>query len=269
MQGDIDAQSRPVPPTGQDWTAFGCAGVGCISFALFAIAQVVAMIVVLVHAHPDVATVMMHDAPSQASSTVTRWMIETSTAPNLFIYALVGDGAMVIVALILARAFLGASLGDLGLRMPPMASQLALGLLVGIILVVASDIVAAIQAKFVGEHSQVVVEIMKSHKGIPNFILDLATVCVIAPFAEETLFRGVIFNGLQRWMPVTAAAIISGLIFACAHADPSSILPLTVVGTGLALFYRRTGSLIPNMIAHATFNGVALVVVYFLPKLAT
>lgn len=269
MQGDIDAQPTAVPSTGRDWSAFGCAGVGCITFAVFAVAQLVAMVVVIVRAHPDLMAVLMHDPPQVASATVQRWVIDTSTAPNLFLYAVVGDGAMVLMALVLARAFLGASLRDLGLRMPAIASQMALGLAVGIVLVVASDIVAAIQAKLVGEHSQVVVEIMKSHKGMQNFILDLASVCLIAPFAEETLFRGVIFTGLQRWMPVTAAAVVSGLIFACAHADQYSILPLAVVGTGLALFYRYTGSLIPNMIAHATFNGVALVVVYFLPKLAT
>jgi membrane protease YdiL (CAAX protease family) len=77
---------------------------------------------------------------------------------------------------------------------------------------------------------------------------------VAAPFVEELVFRGFLFNALLRYLPVWAAAIVSGALFGLSHGSPSAALPLAGSGVVLAYVYHRTGSLTAAMITHATFN---------------
>lgn len=254
----------------EKWSPVGCGLVGCLSYALFAVAQGVAFVVVLFHAHPEAGQLFLaKPPPSNLAELLQRWTIQISTAQNLFWFAIAGDGIMVVFALIFAAAFLNAKGRSLGLGVPTTGAQLALGVGAGLLLVFVADIVTAGQAKVVGPHPEAVAQILKTHKGAVSFLFDFASVGIIAPFAEELLFRGVIFAGLAQRLPLGWAAAISGVIFGAAHLDPWSIVPLAIVGTGLALLYRRTGSLWPNIIAHATFNGFSLVLVYLFPQLAT
>lgn len=86
---------------------------------------------------------------------------------------------------------------------------------------------------------------------------------VAAPFMEEFVFRGFLFNALLRYMPMWFAAVTSGLIFGLSHGSPTAFLPLAGAGIVLAYVYYRTGSLTASMITHALFNlvNVALLAV--------
>ena len=87
-----------------------------------------------------------------------------------------------------------------------------------------------------------------------------AVICVGAPLAEETLFRGFIFGGLRRWHGFWPAAIISGTMFGLAHAggsDVTFLLPLAVFGFGLALLYELTKSIFPSIYLHCLNNCLA------------
>jgi len=262
-------EERP-PFLKSEWSAAGCGLVGCFSYALFAIAQVVAFAIVLLRAHPEAVRLFTEQPPPpNLSELVQQWTIQISSALNLFWFAVAGDGFMIIFALIFAAAFLNAKGREIGLGVKTSGAQLGLGIAVGLALVLVADLVTAGQAKVVGPHPQAVAEILKTHKGGASFVFDFLSVGIIAPFAEELLFRGVIFAGLAQRLPLYWAAAISGVIFGAAHLDPWSIVPLAVVGTGLALLYRRTGWLWPNVLAHATFNTFSLVLVYLFPQLAT
>lgn len=94
----------------------------------------------------------------------------------------------------------------------------------------------------------------------PGLLLDLMifVAVVLAPFAEELLFRGFIFNALRQHLPFKLAALASGLIFGAAHGEPAGILPLAAAGVVLASVYARTGSLWSSTLAHGTFNGFTL-----------
>lgn len=85
-------------------------------------------------------------------------------------------------------------------------------------------------------------------------------VCVGAPVAEETLFRGFIFGGLRRWRGFWPAALISGSMFGLAHAggaDVTYLLPLAVFGFGLALLFELTKSIYPGVYLHCLNNCLA------------
>lgn len=81
-----------------------------------------------------------------------------------------------------------------------------------------------------------------------------------AAVVEEALFRGVLYSagrdaGHRGW-----AWLGSSLLFGLAHGHGPTLVPLTLLGLGLAWAYERTGSLFACCVAHAGFNMVGLLV---------
>jgi membrane protease YdiL (CAAX protease family) len=85
-------------------------------------------------------------------------------------------------------------------------------------------------------------------------------VCVIAPVAEEFIFRGYIFPALRNWKGLWPAVVLDGLIFGGIHAGSAPVgylVPLALFGSVLCLVYVKTGSLYPCMVLHALNNSIA------------
>jgi hypothetical protein len=85
-------------------------------------------------------------------------------------------------------------------------------------------------------------------------------ICVMAPVAEEFLFRGFMFPALRRWRGTWPAAIIVGSLFGLIHVagSPLEFIPLLMFfGIALCLLYARTKSLYPCIALHALNNSVA------------
>jgi len=87
------------------------------------------------------------------------------------------------------------------------------------------------------------------------WILPLAVLA--APLFEEFIFRGLIFGGLRRSMPLAAAMAASAAIFAVVH-PPISMLPVFIVGLGTAWAYERTKTLLSPMLTHALYNAAMI-----------
>ncbi|HEX7735764.1 MAG TPA: type II CAAX endopeptidase family protein [Ktedonobacteraceae bacterium] len=87
----------------------------------------------------------------------------------------------------------------------------------------------------------------------------LAGSVFIAPFCEELFFRGFVFAGLLRELSPLWAVIVSAGLFAVAHADPGSFVPLFLIGLGLGFLRWRTGSTWASMSLHILNNLVASV----------
>jgi membrane protease YdiL (CAAX protease family) len=94
-------------------------------------------------------------------------------------------------------------------------------------------------------------------------------VCVIAPIAEETFFRGFFFGALRRWRVTVAgrdlgtllAAIVTGIVFGLAHvgsAPAKYLVPLAFLGFMLCLVRWQTRSLYPCIALHSVNNSLAL-----------
>jgi membrane protease YdiL (CAAX protease family) len=86
----------------------------------------------------------------------------------------------------------------------------------------------------------------------------LLVMVVLAPFLEESVFRGLVFATLRRRWRLGAAALASGVLFAGGHgyglAGSASIL---LDGLVLAWAYESSRSLVPGMLAHATHNALS------------
>jgi membrane protease YdiL (CAAX protease family) len=86
----------------------------------------------------------------------------------------------------------------------------------------------------------------------------LVTVVVLAPVAEELLFRGVLLRGLKERLGIVASAVISGFVFSAYHLDPVGFLPRFEIGIVLALLAWKSGSLWPAIAFHAANNALAM-----------
>ncbi len=91
----------------------------------------------------------------------------------------------------------------------------------------------------------------------PLALLLLAlTAVVLAPLFEETIFRGVLLPVLGRSFGRGWSVFGSALVFAVAHLSIGELLPLLVLGLGLAQLRLSSGRLLPCVVMHALWNGV-------------
>ena len=103
-------------------------------------------------------------------------------------------------------------------------------------------------------------------------VIAIATV-LLAPAMEELFFRGLLLKALVRLFTklgavggarvagVVLAVIVDGLLFGLAHGEWIQLAGLATFGAILAAVSYRTGRLGMNMVAHASFNLVAIIAI--------
>ena len=95
----------------------------------------------------------------------------------------------------------------------------------------------------------------------------LLSVLVLAPLAEETVFRGILLPVLaRRGTRPGRGLLLSTLLFAALHLHAGSLLPLLVVGGACGLGFLATGHLLTPIVMHALFNAVSLLALFALPS---
>lgn len=89
---------------------------------------------------------------------------------------------------------------------------------------------------------------------------------LLAPLAEELVFRGAILRALLRWNSKSwLAIIISAIFFSAAHMNPAQIPHTLLVGILLGWLYYRTNSIVPGVVYHWVNNTVAYVLYNLYP----
>ena len=106
--------------------------------------------------------------------------------------------------------------------------------------------------------------------GRRGYVVALLLLAVlVAPIAEEVIFRGLLLRGLLSQIPPWAAITVQAVLFGAAHVAPERgwgniglALVLASVGAvfGAAAYLSRR--LAPSIIAHAMVNGIALAIVF-------
>ena len=84
----------------------------------------------------------------------------------------------------------------------------------------------------------------------------LLNVAVIAPFFEEILFRGFVYNQARDRFGIPVAVSLSATLFAFVHFSLGSFLPIYALGVVLALAYEASGNLTSSILIHGIWNGV-------------
>lgn len=79
---------------------------------------------------------------------------------------------------------------------------------------------------------------------------------LLAPVAEEMIFRGVLYPAIKQGGFPRLALWGTALLFAATHANLMAFVPLTFLALVMTALYERTGNLIAPIVAHAMFNVV-------------
>ena len=90
--------------------------------------------------------------------------------------------------------------------------------------------------------------------------IGILMLCIIAPIAEEYLFRGLMMRKMLKWNISPWYAIIgSSIMFGLIHLNPAQIPGPIILGIVMAWMCYRTRSLIPGIIIHITNNTLCLI----------
>ena len=91
--------------------------------------------------------------------------------------------------------------------------------------------------------------------GLWGLAFTLVSACLLAPVAEELLYRGVLFRSCRNRLGVIPAAVLSSAVFATLHFyDGYGLLSVGVFGFSCALLYSGAGSLSTVIALHMLYN---------------
>ncbi len=88
----------------------------------------------------------------------------------------------------------------------------------------------------------------------------MVAIAVEAPFFEEVVFRGVLFQTLRRYAGSAAGIVVSAAIFAAFHGTVYVILNIFFLGLLFGYLFDRTGSIVPGIVLHFLFNATTAAV---------
>lgn len=240
--GAREHRENPAVPAQQRWDAVDLlVAVGLSVLALLVVGNLVA------HAMQDAM-------PSVRSGS-------TAAAMILLVAGFAAYVVAVVPLVVLLRVRHGTTLADLGWTRP--ASMQAFLLVVPITLgaMMLSGVLGAIsRALMPAAHNP---QCHQLSVGGGAVVLVAVLVAVVAPIAEETLFRGFLYRWLEQRMAWSFAVPLSALVFAGAHRILLILLPIFAVGIVLALVFRHTRSIWPGACVHALNNAVVLLAVFY------
>ena len=96
-----------------------------------------------------------------------------------------------------------------------------------------------------------------------SYLSALFVAVVVAPLAEEIIFRGIILRGLLAHCTQNRAIVWSALLFGLIHLNPWQFPVAFVVGLVFAYWVIQTGSLWPAILGHALHNFLSVTFRHF------
>jgi membrane protease YdiL (CAAX protease family) len=96
-------------------------------------------------------------------------------------------------------------------------------------------------------------------------MMAFVTLVVLAPLAEETLFRGYLYGKLKRYVPAIWAAVATSLLFGVAHFQLNVGIDVFVLSLILCGLRSLTGSIWAGVLVHMTKNALAYYLLFIRP----
>lgn len=120
-------------------------------------------------------------------------------------------------------------------------------------------------------HFEMPEQMVKMMEGVMKKPLGYVVIGILAPFAEEVVFRGAILRKLLGMMPNNRhwiAIAISALLFGIVHFNMAQGSHAFLIGLLLGWMYYRTGSIIPGIVFHWINNTISYILVNLMPQCA-
>lgn len=99
------------------------------------------------------------------------------------------------------------------------------------------------------------------------------TLAVLAPVAEEVMFRGYLFGKIKRYLPLPATVLVTAFVFSVLHLGLGSLADLQwnvavatfVLGVALGWLRAATGGLWAGIVLHMMQNTIAFLILFATP----
>ncbi len=168
---------------------------------------------------------------------------------------------------------------DLGIARLPSWMDLGLAPAGFVVYLLASGVIMYVVAQLVpgfnaGERQEIGFQNL-SHSY--EYILAFITLVVVAPIAEEAIFRGYLYGKLRKAAPVWASILVTSLLFGALHMKWDGNL-LAGVNVGIDVFILSivmcslreiTGSIWTGVLLHMMKNGLAYYLLFINTSLLT
>jgi membrane protease YdiL (CAAX protease family) len=83
-------------------------------------------------------------------------------------------------------------------------------------------------------------------------------IALIGPIAEELVFRGYMWDALERFVPPWAVLVFTSVVFAGYHMEPVHVVPILFTGFFLGWLRLTSGSIFPAIIVHVINNSLGV-----------
>ncbi|GAB3070506.1 type II CAAX endopeptidase family protein [Salinicoccus sesuvii] len=105
-------------------------------------------------------------------------------------------------------------------------------------------------------------ESLQSQMTFLNFTIGFISAAIISPIYEEIFYRGFLYRFFNSRYGILSGMMISSTIFTIVHIPTFNTLPVNFVsGLVFSWVYQKTGSIIPSILIHGIFNGIAVILV--------
>ena len=114
-------------------------------------------------------------------------------------------------------------------------------------------------------------QMMKMFEEVMKKPIGYVVIGILAPFAEEVVFRGAILRKLlgmmdekRHWVAIAISALVFGLV----HLNVPQGIHAFLIGLLLGWMYYRTRSILPGILFHWVNNSVAFIMFHIMPQMA-
>ncbi|WP_181350778.1 CPBP family intramembrane glutamic endopeptidase [Thalassobacillus sp. CUG 92003] len=133
-----------------------------------------------------------------------------------------------------------------------------------VILITASILILTLMELFHIGLSNDKTDALEANKTWITISIGFISAAVISPIYEEIFYRGFLYTWFRRKCGVPTGIILSSLIFTVVHIPTYNTLPVNFIsGVIFAWAYEKSGSILPGMIIHGAFNGIAIILTAF------
>jgi membrane protease YdiL (CAAX protease family) len=102
-----------------------------------------------------------------------------------------------------------------------------------------------------------------------EIVLAFVTLVIIAPIAEEILFRGYLYGKLRKFVPIWVAVFATSLLFGFVHGSWNLAFDTFALSVVSCLLRESTGNIWSSILLHMTKNGIAFFILFINPLLLT
>jgi membrane protease YdiL (CAAX protease family) len=114
--------------------------------------------------------------------------------------------------------------------------------------------------------AQLAVKMLQQKPPLGQLLVYGSGAIVLAPVAEEMLFRGILYPTLKQSGYRRMALWGSSVLFASTHMNLMAFVPLTFLALVLAWLYEKTASLLTPIVTHILFNAVNFALLVLQPS---